>query len=910
MLGLRLRPEFTKDRLKGTQIDFNKSIKKDAAEFLSITYPSNDLLKMLEGVSPEKSRPVVLIGERGQGKSHLLTVLYNTFSSKTVVKKWLSDWATKLNRPEIGQIKLREDMHVIAESLQMQKYKFLWDVVLDNHPYGEYIRGKWDSKEKKTDVLGQDLLLELLQKQPTAIILDEFQTWYDSLIDTKAKPHRAWAFNFIQILSEIAKDYPELLTLVVSVRNGESDAYQQIHRINPYLIDFKGDYAKRDRKRLLLHRLFENRVNISENDVRHLIQEHLNEYIRLVNIPETDQQNVEKDFIETWPFSPELLTLLDDQVLISTAAQETRDLIKILANIFKYCNKEDTAIVTPAHFSISNDRAGIGELLTSVSSESIRTLREKALRNLKSVYDATKNHEEITPHAEQLISSLWLRSLSIDNRAGATKELLQIDITQKKKIDSNNFEVEIGQIVSNSFNIHQHGDRFLFRQEENPKAKLLSFAQNDRAFQDGTDIARLMKEIRALISGKEEVSSQFKIIVLGKKWERDPWSEVSEKELPSSWGELIPIIVIPERPSDINESLGKWLKNHIQVKRNKLRFILPQADTKHIFYNKDLLVRARAIIKAEEWRKENSEYVSLQKIYRQELIEFLKPLFTHFAILNQWNYMHSDKCIFEVNRISTQGMDIIPSIDRTIQQELFIQEDFEELVQLFADSSESVSKLLLELQEPRPNEEESVPWIGETAIKEKLVRLCSKGIIALNIRDSEYLIARQSETELEAYNRMKGRLGTGSYLEQTYIVHPNKIPTDSTKIEKRENRRVEIISNRDKETESDFYKDFWSGDSLENTPGDILGGNTGMNDDLPQDDIFDDKRAVGLVKYEDNYNAPLNLLAKTESWGIGAGTNVKNVSIQVENMTGAQLQRLLQDLPEGFRYKLSLDKEE
>jgi hypothetical protein len=53
------------------------------------------------------------------------------------------------------------------------------------------------------------------------LLLDEFQTWYDGLTNTKQYPWKNWAFNFIQILSEISKEHPDLLALVVSVRNGD-----------------------------------------------------------------------------------------------------------------------------------------------------------------------------------------------------------------------------------------------------------------------------------------------------------------------------------------------------------------------------------------------------------------------------------------------------------------------------------------------------------------------------------------------------------------------------------------------------------------------------------------------------------------------------------------------------------------
>jgi hypothetical protein len=121
------------------------------------------------------------------------------------------------------------------------------------------------------------------------LLLDEFQTWYDGLTNTKQYPWKNWAFNFIQILSEIAKERPELLVLVISVRNGGSDAYQQVHRVNPVAIDFKaGGNAERiqqDRRRMLLHRLFDNRLQIPTANIESLVAQHVSEYFRLLDVP-------------------------------------------------------------------------------------------------------------------------------------------------------------------------------------------------------------------------------------------------------------------------------------------------------------------------------------------------------------------------------------------------------------------------------------------------------------------------------------------------------------------------------------------------------------------------------------------------------------------------------------------------
>src|SRR4051812_21424535 len=79
---LTLRQEFRTAALKGTAIELATRSKTGAtqiaaAEFLTITYPSYDLVKALQAIGPHQDRPVVLIGERGIGKSHLMAALHH-----------------------------------------------------------------------------------------------------------------------------------------------------------------------------------------------------------------------------------------------------------------------------------------------------------------------------------------------------------------------------------------------------------------------------------------------------------------------------------------------------------------------------------------------------------------------------------------------------------------------------------------------------------------------------------------------------------------------------------------------------------------------------------------------------------------------------------------------------------------
>jgi hypothetical protein len=177
-----------------------------------------------------------------------MAALYHALTNEPATRSWLNAWSSSLADMKLAALPLRAGMEVITESLHRQRYKFLWDLLFAKHPDGSFIRGKWEGMgAAKPDVPSDELMLEMFKKQPTALLLDEFQTWYDSLTNTKQYPWKNWAFNFIQILSEIAKENPDLLVLVVSVRNGSTDAYQQIHRVNPVQVDFKGPRAQTDR---------------------------------------------------------------------------------------------------------------------------------------------------------------------------------------------------------------------------------------------------------------------------------------------------------------------------------------------------------------------------------------------------------------------------------------------------------------------------------------------------------------------------------------------------------------------------------------------------------------------------------------------------------------------------------------
>ena len=93
-----------------------------------------------------------------------------------------------------------------------------------------------------------------------------------------------------------------------------------------------------------------------------------------------------------------------------------------------------------------------------------------------------------------------------------------------------------------------------------------------------------------------------------------------------------------------------------------------------------------------------------------------------------------------------------------------------------ATSSSSLAKFIGDLQEPSIDGKHCIPWLGEVATKENILRLCAAGKLAIDVRGLELLQAQPGETEDAAWMRIKGKLGSGKDLEQSILYLPSAYP--------------------------------------------------------------------------------------------------------------------------------------
>ncbi len=932
MLGLKLRDEFLGTHMPGTAISLRTNDNQGAAQkspeqILSITYPTADIQAALKAISTKNTGcPVVLIGNRGRGKSHIMAVMHHAMQSPTVVESWLKDWGNRLGSDELQNMEMLKGYVPISEPVHNHEYPLLWNLLFDRHPKGQYYKGQFESK--KQPFPPRTLLEKMFEECPTCLILDEFQKWFDGLHNEPGDDgikYKTWAENFIQNLSEIAEDRPEILILVISVLDNTTDAFQQVRRKSHKIIDFHGPSAKADRQKLLLHRLFENRRNISENDIITVSGTYASERFRLLHHDKSEAERaiVQGDVFACWPFSPELIELLEDHILLSAAAQETRDLIRILAQVFR-SRGDQVPVITPADFFVDADTDEVQTLVDSISGQAGQErLRQIAQRNLEGVR-ATSAH---VPNARELVSAIWMRSMSPGKTSGGAPATLHLDITRGLAIDDNAFQAELALLIENSINIHGDevpGGPLWFGLNENPRSKVRACAKNNNLWQAGAvstagqtvyptkDIAHLRKTLRHIFV-PEATEPPSRIIVLGPNWKDDPWSDViDEADKPSRWDRPV-LLVIPEqigaKSADLNAIFGTWLATHVPKRRNTIRFLLLSVDMPSLFSDAEIIYATRCsfLCSKEGWGSDVT-YRTLHPDFDRPLRTLLKARFNRFAVLRTWDFQQPQKCIFDIEKIAEQGGDIPAAVETKILSDLFDQTEFKRFVLDRAKDSALVGTMMDDLTEPPPpNTGDAIPFLGETKIYELVLGIAASGEIVLNVGGT--WIGRRPEdvSDEDALRHIRTKaFRTGQEMRQIQLGLPGAVGGGTV--------TVPDIAGNTGCTTKPTGGGYPTGPSVSNgLPNAPIADNTTDNkpDESDVDESTDEETppAPEIVFKSKKTEGPangINLSGCFETWGVPTSQTLETARIEFSGLTAQQVKQILQRIPSAFQATLEI----
>jgi len=921
MLNLRLRDEFLGKQMPTTAIslrtrDNTGAAQQDPNKILDITYPTADIQNALHAISDKrKNRPIVLKGDRGRGKSHIMAVMHHAIQSPDKIEAWAVDWGNRLGITSLKDLKLQRGYIAISEPVHNHEYPFLWDLLFDKHPNGQLFRGRF--QQMKVPYPPRSLMEEMFQSQHIALILDEFQTWFDTLTDDvgKTEKRREKALNFIQNLSEISVERPDLLIFVISVLNNDTEAFKQVHRNSPVVIDFSGPSAKKDRQNLILHRLFSNRDNITKNEIASQISSYASERLRLLfsHHSEAERDRIYNEVIDGWPFSPELLDLLQDQILMTQAAQDTRDLIKVLASVY-YSRGEHVSLITPADFLVDEDYGGVQILLDSIATKGEQAdLREIAQRNL----DYIKTLDVKIPDAREMISALWMRSMSPFKGAGGTRREIQLDITRDLPRDDNEFNNELSSLIDNISNIHGEDDLdgcLRLEQGENAKTKVRTTARNDKIWDTtssarlgyqtvypGKDIEHIRKFLRHMFV-PETMESSTRVIVLGPNWDQNPWSEVEDIDRPENWNTPV-LIVLPLPPDNSRENalLGDWLVKHVLVKRNTTRFLLPKFASKNIFEDDELKLIARChYLTSIEWIRD-PKYSALKGGFEKQLRDLLNVRYDRFAILRTWDYQHPDLCRFDLERVEAKGKELPSAVEKKIHEDLFDPAEFEKRVFEYAKDSKRMDELLKDIIEPPPpNMGDAIPYLGESAIYEEVLKIAANGKLFVNVNgtwigrlpdhaDKEQALKFiQTNAFRNRHEMHQVQLGLPSVVGGTTVTEPRPTTPHESVIQP-------VRPKEEGTTPSNI-----------STDGAVT-SETGENSKIIRPKIIETKRQI--TRRTEEPSIGINLLGTLEQWRVLPETTLDVARIEFKNVTVSQLRQILQHLPTSIRVSLEIAHE-
>ena len=185
-------------------------------------------------------------------------------------------------------------------------------------------------------------------------------------------------------------------------------------------------------------------------------------------------------------------------------------------------------------------------------------------------------------------------------------------------------------------------------------------------------------------------------------------------------------------------------------------------------------------------------------------------------------------------------------------------------------------------------------------MKERIVRMCARGKVAINLRGMEYLQAQSGEDEDTAWKRLRPKLAfTGRQLDEVFLLQPSAVPSTGG-----------ATPPAPPAGEPPAGGLFGGDGAVAPTSGSGEGGTSpdgpGTVPQPPGGGIFGGAQAGTRTTLSNPATSPLNLIGKLEGWGIGPATPVKEVTIKVPAATGAQLRELLKKLPDGMTFELSL----
>jgi len=408
-------------------------------DFFSLTYPTADTRRVVQTInrrfSGDKDAPGLFLfeGLKGSGKSHLLVLVYHLFANRAAGQAWLDRHELPCDVPADAVV-------IVVKFTDLPLYS-IWDFVFERVT---------EKRPKQTGVQpGLEDVRKALGDRRLILILDELEQGIRVMADPAA---RSQNIAFLQMLSEWGNRENQV-TLFASVYSDQEEPGSTLKRVPACRVRF--EHAA-DKARVVLHRLFENFLDLPRETFRPIIESYLNSWRRHGAV---QGDGFEAKLFDGFPFAPDVLEVLLDRIPARGGFQNVRGALGFLARLVKITHgKAD--LITPAHADLLDQEVGLRLADLDPTGDLIR----KARHNLTEL--------AAYPLVREIGSAAMLFTISGTGRErGASREHL-IRAVCGPATDINEFERALIALQRYGSYFHTQEGRYFFDAEENPDARV------------------------------------------------------------------------------------------------------------------------------------------------------------------------------------------------------------------------------------------------------------------------------------------------------------------------------------------------------------------------------------------------------------------------------------------------------
>lgn len=307
-------------------------LETDPSRLLTATYPSNALRNIFDRVAAkldgqDSQGGIMLTGPYGAGKSHGLLVLYHMFNSPEIAQSWINEWNIPITLPVDSDAVIISTSEIDAD--------LIWEPVYER-------AGREDLLEDIDRYPTTEHIEALADEGTFSVFFDEIETWWESFSEDAGRDLLERNRFFLQNLLEVANDPNEDLFTFITLLDRSDRLKEILDRTNPHAEDLN---ATGDRERIIIHRLFEGTPDdLDEAAVRSVVEQYIDSYEYPIEIDEP--KRYENRMIETYPFHPELLDLLNNIYEAGRERQNVRGVMNVLAETVGDVHDETDLVVT------------------------------------------------------------------------------------------------------------------------------------------------------------------------------------------------------------------------------------------------------------------------------------------------------------------------------------------------------------------------------------------------------------------------------------------------------------------------------------------------------------------------------------------------------------------------------------